>query len=229
MLKIPSSDEERRGGRLMAWYEGDGAARVLSVDDRAVLLERAPGARSLAAMARGGEDDAATAILCETVARLHAERPTPPPAITPLTDWFAALAPAAARFGGVLTKSAAVAGELLAAPQQVRVLHGDVHHENVLDFGPRGWLAIDPKGLIGERGYDYANIVCNPDIETALAPGRFERRVEIICSEAGLETRRQLRWVLAYAGLSAAWTLDGGGNATPALRIAESAAGLLGG
>jgi len=227
MLKVPSSDEERRGGRVMAWYGGEGAARVLAVDDEAVLLERAQGGRELAAMARGGEDDAATAILCETIGRLHAERPTPPPPVTPLSEWFAALSPGAARFGGVLERSAGAAAELLAKPQDIRVLHGDAHHENMLDFGPRGWLAIDPKGLIGERGYDYANIVCNPDIETAMAPGRFERRMEIICEAAGLEMQRQLKWVLAYAGLSASWTLGGGGDAGPALRVAERAAASL--
>jgi streptomycin 6-kinase len=228
MLKVPSSHEERRGGRLIAWYGADGAARVLAVDDRAVLLERAAGTRSLAVMARGGQDDAATAVLCETIARLHAERTAPPPAIPPLAEWFAALPPAAARFGGVLERSAAVAAELLAAPQDVRVLHGDVHHENVLDFGPRGWLAIDPKGLIGERGYDYANIVCNPDIETAMEARRFERRMEIICAAAGLAMGRQLKWVLAYAGLSASWTLEAGGDAGPALRVAQRAVEAIG-
>ncbi len=127
----------------------------------------------------------------------------------------------------MLERAAAAAAALLAAPRDIRVLHGDVHHDNVLDFGPRGWLAIDPKGLIGERGYDYANIVCNPEIETALAPGRFERRMAIICDAAGLEMERQLRWVLAYAGLSASWTLGSGGDAGPALQVAERAAGLL--
>ena len=143
MLKVPSSHEERRGGRLIAWYGADGAARVLAVDDRAVLLERAAGARSLAVMARGGQDDAATAVLCETIARLHAERTAPPPAIPPLAEWFAALPPAAARFGGagagdISHRSRRTVGR---SPRDVRVLHGDVHHENVLDFGPReaGW------------------------------------------------------------------------------------------
>jgi streptomycin 6-kinase len=45
----------------------------------------------------------------------------------------------------------------LTAPREEGVLHGDLHHDNVLDFGRRGWLAIDPHGLFGERGFDYAN------------------------------------------------------------------------
>lgn len=31
------------------------------------------------------------------------------------------------------------------------LLHGDLHHENILRSGPDGWLAIDPKGVIGPR------------------------------------------------------------------------------
>jgi hypothetical protein len=46
--------------------------------------------------------------------------------------------------------------------RDVVVLHGDMHHENILKFSSRGWLAIDPKGLVGERGFDYANIFCKP-------------------------------------------------------------------
>ena len=41
--------------------------------------------------------------------------------------------------------------KLLAEPREVCALHGDLHHDNVLDFGPRGWLAIDPHALVGER------------------------------------------------------------------------------
>ena len=65
------------------------------------------------------------------------------------------------------------------------VLHGDIHHDNILDFGKRGWLAIDPKRLQGERGFDYANLFCNPDLADpsrpiAASPGRFARRLEIV-------------------------------------------------
>ncbi len=229
MLKIAGGEEERRGGALMAWYAGEGAARVLARDGPAILLERVGGARSLAAMARGGEDDEATRILCRTLARLHAKRPTPPPAsLVPLDVWFRALGPAAERHGGVLVAARTAAEALLAEPRDVRPLHGDLHHDNVLDGGARGWLAIDPKGLIGERGFDYANIACNPDIAIAAAPGVLRRRARIIAAEAGLELDRYLRWVLAYAGLSASWTLGEGWDATPALRIAALAAGELG-
>ncbi len=174
MLKIADEAEEKFGGLLMAWWNGQGAARVLAHDHGVLLLERAEGTRSLAAMARNGEDDEASRILCNVIAQLHAPRPQVLPDLVPLTHWFRDLAPGAEKYGGVLVQSAAVARYLLAEPQQVTVLHGDVHHGNVLDFGPRGWLAIDPKRLIGERGFDYANLFCNPGRETALATNRLQ-------------------------------------------------------
>jgi streptomycin 6-kinase len=103
-----------------------------------------------------------------------------------------------------LNQAASTALELLAEPEEVVVLHGDIHHGNVLDFGPRGWLAIDPKGLVGERGFDHANLFCNPDLASATAPGRLARQATIVAEAARLDRRRLLRWILAWAGLSAA-------------------------
>jgi streptomycin 6-kinase len=228
MLKIAGGEEEERGAAAMEWWGGEGAARVLARDGAALLLERVVGERSLAAMARGGKDDEATAILCRTALSLHAPRAGAPPAsLVPLPLWFRALAPAAGRFGGILRQSADAAGKLLASAAEPVVLHGDIHHDNVLDGGSRGWLAIDPKGLIGERGFDYANMLCNPGIEVAGAPGRLAARAAIVAREGRLEPQRILMWTLAYAGLSAAWTLGDGDDASQALAIAELAAAHL--
>jgi streptomycin 6-kinase len=223
MLKIAREAEERRGAILMAWWGGEGAARVLAHDGDALLLERATGERSLAEMARNGRDDEASRIICAVAAKLHAPRGTPPPALVPLSRWFAELAPAAARHGGILCEADATARALLATPQDIGVLHGDIHHGNILDAGPRGWLAIDPKRLIGERGFDFANIFCNPDIAVATAPGRLARQSHVVAEAAGLERRRLLQWILAYAGLSAAWFLGDGVHPELDLKVAELA------
>lgn len=207
LLKIPREEEERRGGRLMAWWDGDGAARVLADDGHALLLERATGSRTLAAMVAAGDDDEASRILCAVAARLHAPRGAPPPELVPLSRWFQALGPAARAHGGLLAEADTAARELLASPRDVVVLHGDIHHGNVLDAGNRGWLAIDPKGLRGERAFDFVNILRNPDAATALAPGRFHRQVDLLADAAAVDRRRLLKWTLAFAGLSAAWHL----------------------
>ena len=101
------------------------------------------------------------------------------------------------------------------------VLHGDMHHANVLD-SERGWLAIDPKGLIGDRGYDYANLFCYP-WDCAEAPGRFGRRARIVSALANLALSRLLNWVIAYTGVTAACALVDGKNPSRALQILEFA------
>jgi streptomycin 6-kinase len=240
MLKLSHDPEERRGGALMVWWNGEGAARVLARDAHAVLLERATGPGALADMARQGQDDAACRILCGVAAQLHAShaphapRAGPLPELVPLAQWFRDLAPAAASHGGVLQRSAQAMRLLLDDPRETGVLHGDLHHGNVLDFGPRGWLAIDPKGLFGERGFDFANIFTNPDLAdpsrpVATEPGRFARRLEVVAQAAGLERQRLLLWILAWAGLSASWFLaDGDAHAAIGLQTAALAAGALG-
>ena len=226
MLKIANGEEERRGADILAWFAGEGAVRILAHDDPALLMERAAGPRSLAAMARANadEDNAAMRILCRTAARLHVARAAPPPAsLVPLEVWFRDLPGAAAKRDGIFQASWTAAQALLAEPRDVRPLHGDLHHDNVLDGGARGWLAIDPKGLLGETGFDYANMVCNPGLDVSGPPGALARRVGVVCAETGFEARRFLSWVLAWTGLSAAWTLDSGGDASPALEIARIA------
>jgi streptomycin 6-kinase len=230
MLKVASGEEERRGADTLKWFAGDGAVRILAHADPALLMERAEGPHSLARMARTGQDDEAMWILCQAASRLHQPRAAPPPAsLVPLEVWFRDLPRAASRRGGIFEASWAAAKGLLAAPRDVRPLHGDLHHDNVLDGGARGWLAIDPKGLLGETGFDYANMVCNPGLDVSGPPGALDRRVRIVCAETAFEPRRFLTWVLAWTGLSAAWTLDAGESADPpALAIARRAQAELG-
>ncbi|MCD0164731.1 3'-kinase, partial [Deinococcus sp. 12RED42] len=71
MLKVARSAEEQRGNDLMVWLEGEGAARVYRHEGAALLLERLEAAPDLAALALGGQDDAATRILCGAAAGVH--------------------------------------------------------------------------------------------------------------------------------------------------------------
>ncbi|MGI4977714.1 MAG: aminoglycoside phosphotransferase family protein [Janthinobacterium lividum] len=232
MLKLSADEDERAAGRLLAWWNGGGAAQVFARDGQALLMERAEGNRSLSDMAWNGQDDEACRILCTTAARLHAPRPAPYPGLVPLARWFDALGPAAATHGGVLVRCEANVRALLAEPRDVRSLHGDLHHGNVLDFAARGWLAIDPKGLRGERGFDLAPLFGNPDMAdpehaVATSPERFARRLAVVSAAAGLERTRLLHWVLAWAGLSAAWSLEDETSPAVALRMAGLAAAEL--
>ncbi|TPW29725.1 APH(6) family putative aminoglycoside O-phosphotransferase [Martelella alba] len=210
MLKYAGALEEEFGFDLLEAWNGNGAARILARKGAVVLMERATGSRSLGRMATAGADKAATTILCNTARRLHAGPDVPPARLIPLDRWFAALEPAADRHGGLFSTAHRFSRSLIATSQDVLPLHGDLHHENVLDFGERGFLAIDPKGLIGERYFEYCCLFTNPDmadpdIAIARAPERFAARLQAVCEGANLDPMRLLQWLVAWCGLSAVW------------------------
>jgi streptomycin 6-kinase len=227
MLKIAADPEEELGNELMAWWDGQGVPVVLAREGKAVLLERAQEKSSLADLVRDGRDDDATHIICGVVGKLHVPRRQPAPTLVPLSEWFSELALAARTHGGIFSLAAATTDDLLSGRREITILHGDIHHENILQFEDRGWLAIDPKGLIGERGFDYANLFCNPDPETATDRERFARRLEIVTEAAHTDRARLLRWILAWAGLSAAWKINDHIDPETPLRVAELAAAEL--
>ncbi len=80
---------------------------------------------------------------------------------------------------------------------------------------------------MGERGFDYANLFRNPDRTTATEPGRLARQLDVVAGAAGLERRRLLEWVVAFAGLSAVWHLNHGRPLETDLAVAEIAAAEL--
>jgi streptomycin 6-kinase len=209
MLKVAGAPEEVRGAAMMAWWAGDGAAPVLAHEGPAILLARAQTPDALPRMAFDGDDDRATAILCDVAAKLHRPRAQPPPAeAVPLAPWLDALQ-AAAGEGELHARAAGLAAELLSAPEDIAVLHGDITHANVLDFGDGGWLAIDPKGLVGERGYDFANLFRSPTVQMA-TPQRFRRQLDLVAQLAGLDRMRLLKWTIVHGVIAVVWAIRDG-------------------
>jgi streptomycin 6-kinase len=213
VLKLARVLEEQRGNALMAWWSdaspaGPGvtaSARVLQHLGPAVLLERAGGPRSLTELA-GRDDDAATRVLVETALRLHTT-PDDKVQLVPLRRWFRDLLEASDHR---LAAARETALRLLDDPWDEVVLHGDIHHGNVLDFGDGAgpvWKAIDPKALIGESGFDYANLLCNPhgSFSANHEPARLARRVEVVASVTGMPAERIRDWHTAWHALSALW------------------------
>ena len=226
MLKLAHTEEEVRGADLLAALDGRGAARVLQRNGAAMLLERATGDRNLVQMAESGEDDEATRVICDAAGRFHRASADvldsdDPPALVELPTWFRHLFGNADRLGAFHRRGADVALTLLEDPREPVVLHGDLHHGNVLDFGERGWLAIDPKGLLGEAAFDSCNLLCNPSHEWALRPGRLDRQFGVVVDSTGVDPARLADWLVAWCALSSTWfALDD----DP--RLADSAAAI---
>jgi streptomycin 6-kinase len=203
--------------------------RLLGQAGDLLLLEWA-GDCSLASHLERHGDDSATGIAAAVLQRLHAIRNAPPPAaLTPLHDIFAALFLKAEgdRRAGRRTQfveAAACARALLSSQRDIRPLHGDVHHANILS-SPRGWLAIDPKGLIGEPAFDAANLFCNPlEGDLRFREDRALSMAAILSRALGCAAERLLDHAFAFSALSAAWHLEDGnpGEAERSLAVGRA-------
>jgi streptomycin 6-kinase len=215
VLKLLSSSEteEQRGAAALSYFDGRGAVRLLRYDEGAQLMEYAAG-DELVTLVKRGEDENATRIIAQVIKQIHSvPDDTQLDGLLALDSWFRALfnKAAADRQAGIesiYVRSAPLAQRLLADPREVRVLHGDIHHYNIRQ-SPRGWLAFDPKGLVGERTYDCANTLCNPVMpELVHNETRLLTNAKILADTLALDLSRVLAFTYAYACLNASqWVL----------------------
>ncbi len=229
-LFAPSETEEQRGAAALRYFDGRGAVRLLRHDAGAHLLEYASG-DELVTLVERGEDEKATRIIAQVIRQLHSIPHDPPrDDLVKLEHWFGELFSTAAADRRASTESiyvrgAALAERLLSAPQEVRVLHGDLHHRNIRQSA-RGWLSFDPKGVVGERAYDCANTLCNPVMpELVHNETRLLTNAAILADALALDPARVLAFTYAYACLNASWWARRG--SVTATKDAEIAAGIV--
>jgi streptomycin 6-kinase len=212
-------EDELRGAHYLAWRNGEGAVRLFGLDGQRMLLEYA-GERHLVDDLNALGDDAATEIAAEMLEQLFSPSDTPfPPDLQPLRERFASLFQKAradrdADMPSIYIEASETAERLLSNPRDLRPLHGDIHHENIM-HGSRGWLVIDPKGVLGDPAFDAANLIYNPldRDDLCLNPDRIAHMAEVFAKALGQNPAAILDHAFAYGCLSAAWHAEDG-NAT---------------
>jgi streptomycin 6-kinase len=202
-------------------YDGRGCVRLVAWDREqgALLLERLMPGTPLSKLCPE-DDERATSIAAGVMRALW--RPAPPAHDFPTVGrWAAGFQRLRSRFGGGsgplpearVLRAEQIFGDLLASPAGAVLLHGDLHHDNILDAGDGRWRAIDPKGVVGEPAYEVGALLRNP-FPALLSwphPGRFlARRLDQLSAELELDRQRLLDWALAQAVLSAWWCLEDG-------------------
>ena len=224
ILKPLAPEEERRGAALMNWYGGEGAATIFDMHGDTIFMEWLDGG-TLGDPARAGHDDEATIAICTIVASLHRPRADAPDFLQPLRQRFQALFdtdvrqwPHTAR--DLYARANGVALKLFDKPAASIPLHGDLHHDNILS-SDRGWLAIDPKGLMGDPAYEVANVFRNPFGAQLLAadPRRINALADTFATRLGFNRKRVLGWAAAHSALSACWDLAAGNPITLDLAV----------
>lgn len=103
------------------------------------------------------------------------------------------------------------ADDLLATEQEKVTLHGDLHHQNILCDEQKGWTIIDPKGIVGERGYDIGTWMLNPPGLHAWPnlAGVLDTRLDCFEELLEIDRYRLWQWSLVHSVLSECWTVDG--------------------
>lgn len=220
----------------LRFYDGRGIVQLLDADaDRGImLLERLVPGTPLTHLV---DDELATVIAAHVMRELW--RPTPlEHAFPSVANWAAGLERLRARFDGgtgplpaqLVERAERLFDELLGTMADPVLLHGDLHHDNILAATREPWLALDPKGVVGEPAYEVGALLRNPlpRILDVANPGRlFARRVDLLAGELGFARERILGWGVAQAVLSAWWTIeDRGYGWEPTIACAEILASI---
>ena len=219
----------------LRFYAGRGIVRLLDADPAwgVLLLERLQPGTLLSTLE---DDEEATRIAAGVMRALW----RPAPAGGPFPDlprWFAALGGLRRRFDGgtgplplfLVELAERLLPDLLATAAAPVLLHGDLHHMNILRAEREPWLALDPKGVIGEPAYEVGAFLYNP-LGFSSRPGLprlLARRLDILAAELGLERERLIAWGIAQAVLSACWSVEEGGGWEEVLVCAEVLADML--
>jgi streptomycin 6-kinase len=124
----------------------------------------------------------------------------------------------------LIKQAIALKNELLASMTLKIFLHGDLHHDNIIKNGDH-WLAIDPKGVVGEPEFEAAafdfmfiNELVNQDSVKKI----FEERAHRLAQKANLNPQRIKDWVFVRLILMAAWLLEDNGDPSWAIKLAEA-------
>lgn len=213
-LGVPSRESATEAAALRA-FGGRGAVGVLESEPErgALLLERVRPGRT----AHNLPEDEAVRAVAGVMRSLHREEVLVEPETFPaLADWFEGLDRYRVRFrdgsGAIpikrIDRAIAIAAELIASTEHPRLLHGDLHHDNILTDESGVWRAIDPKGIIGDPCFEVAPFLRNPipEIGSVSDPeGLRARRLDIFQEELGYDLERMRMWGEAEGVLSGVW------------------------
>lgn len=226
-------DGFKREAAALRALEGFCVVQVFSENAGFLLLECAvPGVSLKSHFSE--HDDEAINITANIIKRLH-KAPIPSPHAFPhVKDWLAVLDSDLKIPAKTLQKARKIRDELLQNPGPDVLLHGDLHHDNILQNGndksrrssksEDGWVAIDPKGVIGEPAYEVAAFIRNPMPELLIhddAPNIIHNRITRFSELLELPSQRILDWCLVQAVLSWVCAIEDGSDDTYSKNLTE--------
>ena len=222
VLKVCFPDDETPTEReALRLFDGRGAVQLIDADEErsALLLERLEPGTKLSDICET-DDEGATSAAVNVMRSLR--RPAPLSHDFPtVADWGRSFARHRASFDGktgplpapLFDEAEALFRELNDSAAESVLLHADLHQGNIIAARREPWLAIDPKGIVGEHAYEVGALLRNP-IGTILSWPNLTRvmgrRVRQLSDELGFERERVRGWGLSQAMLAAVWSCEDG-------------------
>jgi streptomycin 6-kinase len=233
-MGVPDFEMESQIAALKL-FNGEGACKLLDYDEERcwMLLERLKPGVMLSTLA---DDEEATHIAADVMQKIR-RPPSDDDLFIRLSDWFndglkgmrkmfeGGTGPLDAKLVERVERSVK---DFFAENHQPVLMHGDFHHFNILS-SERGWLIIDPKGVIGPACYEVGPLLMNPwgDLFSGKDYRRMtKRRIDILHERLGFERERIREWGLAHAILSAWWSIEDHGDWRYAADVAAMIASL---
>ena len=234
---VPSNKEILTEIEALRIWDGNGCVQLLAADvGRGMfLLEYLQPGTPLTAVSN---DDQATTIAAQVMQQLW--QPIDTNQLFPtVQDWFGGLTKLRQKYKGgtgpfpekLIDKTEIVAQELLNSMETAVLLHGDLHHDNIIKAGRQPWLAIDPKGVLGEPAYEIGALLRNPIQRlkhTSDLKSLFTRRIDQLHELLGFDKQRMLGWGMAQMVLGAWWANEDSDEMFPLwIHCAELLADML--
>jgi streptomycin 6-kinase len=229
VLKI-SCDEKTIADERQAlmYFNGDGCIQLIDYhpDYHALLLQQATPGTSLTVL-YPTQVDYVMDCYVDTMKKLHSKCLPKQHYYRHISDWLKAidnLIPNQPCPAHLLAKAIHLKNKLLTSMTTQIFIHGDLHHDNILKNGNE-WLAIDPKGIIGEPAFEIAafdfmyvnELANNTDIKNI-----FETRINLLAEKVNLDAQRIKDWVFVRLILMAAWHVEDNSDPSSAITLAET-------
>lgn len=159
-----------------------------------------------------------------TMKKLHSKRLSNKNNFNHIRDWLQSIDKLTEKYCSysLLNKTLNLKNELLATITAEILLHGDLHHDNILQHDDK-WLAIDPKGVVGEAEFEIAAfdfMYVNEMAQTNNIKNILENRIDLLAKKSKLNSKRIKDWVFIRLMLMAAWQIEDNAKPDNAIKLA---------
>ncbi len=214
--------------QALIYFNGDGSIKLIDHTEKyhALLLQQAIPGITLTSF-YPDQIDLVIDCYTSTMKKLHSKHLPSNHNYPHIREWLQAidkLTPNHHISESLLKNVVSLKNQLLKTITTEVFLHGDLHHDNMLKHHDE-WLAIDPKGVIGETEFEiaafdfmYVNELAN-DIHVK---NTFETRINLLAKKAGLDAQRIKDWILVRLVLMAAWNIEDNLSPDSAIKLAEA-------